>query len=418
VGNGVPTGHTKHNTEQNQANGNENCYQQLFYLEECFSSYLFLLAFIRLGFRNPQGIEESTRRENEVDLINSFDLKAVSMKTLLWIFVLGFVGAGNELATAQDIIKPYRFQEFEAQVHKVKVPNNEEKLATVTVNVGNMYITYFIDRYSPYLSNLIAAAEKPPRDVQKPAFLFNTEIRAPGGEWIKSVRPLPRREISEAQKAASNAEFEQLLTTRYSYVPTLTREQDLQSHYNSMEDFLHKQKLKDCFRRAHLWSHSLETNYGVKGFKVFIFYTRSMTAPIDKDWWYHVAPMYRVEKTLPSGEKTVQEMVLDPQFPGDLGKSAVTVDRWVENFSKKTPCRYTNDFYDFFNHQFSAQCYVMKVPMYYYGPADLELIRLRDKLERPHPRQDLRFNSWNFEDLVKAREEVKVKWNWKPEEEE
>lgn len=148
------------------------------------------------------------------------------------------------------------------------------------------------------------------------------------------------------------------------YTPTNHAENEISRFWRSLRTDL---KNKDCYRRAHLWSYSLDRNYGVKSSKIFIHYTDKFNRELDNlgregglsffkkkfwdadgvsrrtrsmvrsniTWDYHVAPLIKV------GDK---EMVLDRTLPlpydavypytenqaWNLKTRPATAEEWVE----------------------------------------------------------------------------------------
>lgn len=143
-----------------------------------------------------------------------------------------------------------------------------------------------------------------------------------------------------------------------------------------------------CFKRAHMWSYDMWSKLGVQSEKLFIFYTKRYAILEDFEWWFHVAPMVTV-----AGE----EYVMD----GTFMTKPITVKEWKDYFIKtdKITCPVIDKYQDFENNQWNRLCYLMKVPMYYFSPLDIEA---RDKkgIERNH---------WILEELQDARKAFK---NW------
>lgn len=144
-----------------------------------------------------------------------------------------------------------------------------------------------------------------------------------------------------------------------------------------------------CFKRAHIWSFDMWSKLGVSSQKIFIFYaSRFVMLEDDADWWFHVAPMIKVQGV---------EMVLD----GTFMKKPVTVAEWKNHFirSEKVNCPIINNYsaYQAEGAQFKKLCYLMKVPMYHFSPLDIEARDLKG-IQRNH---------WVLDELQDARRAFK-----------
>ncbi|MFP5385289.1 MAG: protein-glutamine glutaminase family protein [Bacteriovoracia bacterium] len=143
-----------------------------------------------------------------------------------------------------------------------------------------------------------------------------------------------------------------------------------------------------CFKRAHMWVYDMWSKEGIFSEKIFIFYTKRYAILEDFDWWFHVAPMVTAGGT---------EYVMD----GTFMTKPITVKAWKDHFikSEKITCPVIEKYQDFEDNQWNRLCYLMKVPMYYFRPLDIEN---RDKkgIERNH---------WVLEELQDARRAFK---NW------
>lgn len=144
----------------------------------------------------------------------------------------------------------------------------------------------------------------------------------------------------------------------------------------------------ECFKRAHMWTYDMWSKLGIYTEKIFIFYTKRYAILEDFEWWFHIAPMVTV-----AGE----EYVMD----GTFMEKPITVKEWKDFFIKsdKITCPEITKYQDFENNQWNRLCYLMKVPMYYFSPLNIEN---RDKkgMERNH---------WVLEELQDARKAFK---NW------
>lgn len=144
----------------------------------------------------------------------------------------------------------------------------------------------------------------------------------------------------------------------------------------------------ECFKRAHMWSYDMWSKMGVFSQKIFIFYTQRYFWLEEFDWWFHVAPM-----VIAGGE----ELVLD----GTFTEKPMPVKEWYDFFMKtdKITCPEVSNYQDYEKSHWNKLCVVMKVPMYYLSPLDIEN---RDK------RGELK-NHWVLPELQDARRSFK---NW------
>lgn len=143
-----------------------------------------------------------------------------------------------------------------------------------------------------------------------------------------------------------------------------------------------------CFKRAHMWAYDMWSKLNIQSEKLFIFYTKRYAILEDFEWWFHVAPMVTA-----GGE----EYVLD----GTFMEKPITVKEWKDHFikSNKITCPVIDTYQEFENNQWNRLCYLMKVPMYYFSPLNIEN---RDKKGQER-------NHWVLDELQDARRAFK---NW------
>lgn len=166
---------------------------------------------------------------------------------------------------------------------------------------------------------------------------------------------------------------------------------DLQSDDDAMRIFSSMlndgdRRRSQCFKRAHIWAYDMWSNLGIYSEKIFIFYTQRYIQLEDFEWWFHVAPMVNVKS-----KETV--------FDGTFMAKPVSVQEWQQHFikSKKITCPLIENYSAYENHQWNRLCFLMKVPMYYFTPRDIEN---RDK-------KGIRKNHWVLEELQDARRAFK-----------
>lgn len=142
----------------------------------------------------------------------------------------------------------------------------------------------------------------------------------------------------------------------------------------------------ECFKRAHMWSFDMWSKLGIQSQKIFIFYTSRYKTLEDEKWWFHVAPVI-----VSNGV----EYVLD----GTFMEKPITVKEWQHFFikSENITCPLIDKIADYENGQQRRLCYIMKVPMYYLSPLDIEN-RDNKGLEKTH---------WVLSELQDARKAFK-----------
>lgn len=192
------------------------------------------------------------------------------------------------------------------------------------------------------------------------------------------VRRIQPNEIDTRTRDLNHFQYNQLRDV----APT-----DLQSLENVTSIFKKMVTVKDsnysqCFKRAHMWAFDMWKDQGIKSEKLFIFYTRRYVELEDFKWWFHVAPMVTAGGV---------EYVLD----GTFMDKPMTVEAWKNYFikSNKITCPVVDKYQDYENKQMSRLCFLMKVPMHYFRPADIEA-RDKEGAER---------NQWKLSEIQDAR---------------
>lgn len=148
-------------------------------------------------------------------------------------------------------------------------------------------------------------------------------------------------------------------------------------------------RFSECFKRAHMWAYDMWSNLGIRSEKIFIFFTKRYAILEEFEWWFHVAPLVSV-----AGE----DYVLD----GTFMSKPVPLKEWKDYFIKSSEitCPMIDRYQEFEEHQWSRLCYLMKVPMYFLSPLN---IQNRDK-------RGVDRNHWVLEELQDARKSFK-KWD-------
>ena len=202
---------------------------------------------------------------------------------------------------------------------------------------------------------------------------------------MTGIRPVGPGEVDQATLDLNHFQYNALRK----FAPTdLQSPKDAQEIFDTMLNDGDKRR-SQCFKRAHMWSFDMWSKLGISSEKIFIFYaSRYIMLEDDADWWFHVAPMVTVKG---------QQMVLD----GTFMQKPVTVPEWKSFFirSEKVNCPVITDYKKMSapNAQYTKLCYLMKVPMYYFSPLDIEN-RDTKGIER---------NQWVLEELQDARRAFK-----------
>lgn len=144
------------------------------------------------------------------------------------------------------------------------------------------------------------------------------------------------------------------------YLPTrLSSVNEAQALFNGLEGGLNG--LSQCYKRAHVWSHSMYARNGVYSMKAFIFFSPSYQRRFDYEWWFHVAPMVYVGN---------QPYVLDPTFMDQ----AVSLTAWSNSFAQyaSNGCSHVNSYQEYERERNYTDCVIMTVPMFYWQPLSIE----------------------------------------------
>jgi hypothetical protein len=136
-----------------------------------------------------------------------------------------------------------------------------------------------------------------------------------------------------------------------------------------------------CFKRAHVWSFDMWSQFGINSEKIFIFYTKRHILIDQTDWWFHVAPMVTLNN---------EKFVMDKTFL----EKPVQLRKWKDMFiNPNNTCPIINKYDEFDKHQWKRLCYLMAVPMFHFSPADIE--------ERDN--KGVMRTSWIMEELQDAK---------------
>jgi Glutaminase len=202
---------------------------------------------------------------------------------------------------------------------------------------------------------------------------------------ITNIRPAIATEDQDVNKFAYSADRKVVTSDLGSYA----KAQEL------FDDFMNEsdKRRSECFKRAHIWSYDLWSKKNLTTEKIFIFYTERYNAYENgekRQWGFHVAPLTKINGV---------DYVLDATFL----RKPVTVKEWMAHFIKSPniTCPMIDKYSDYENDkvQWSRLCFIMKTPMHYFSPADLQE---RDK--------GVQRNHWLMEELQDSREMFK---DWK-----
>lgn len=129
----------------------------------------------------------------------------------------------------------------------------------------------------------------------------------------------------------------------------------------------------ECYNRAHVWAVEEFQKSQLNSLKLFLFFTRKYIRNYRYKWWFHVSPMILVN----DGPSTSAK-VIDRRF----AKSPLDVKKWTDMFIySRSNCPIAQKYSDYSNNQYSEDCYLMPVSMFYWQPRDMERFE-RDGFEK------------------------------------
>lgn len=134
------------------------------------------------------------------------------------------------------------------------------------------------------------------------------------------------------------------------------------------------QSESQCYNRAHVWSWEMLTKHQVRSMKTFLFFTRKYIRRYNFEWWFHVAPYVYVRE-----DGKIKEKVMDYRYT----HSPVSMKAWTDIFMhNNAECSEVTKYTDYeYTRADPAKgwCMLLKVPMYYYQPIDLEALDKKSK---------------------------------------
>jgi Glutaminase len=207
-------------------------------------------------------------------------------------------------------------------------------------------------------------------------------FKSRGSNIMTQIRRVERSEVNPNDFDLNHFQYNQLRK----FAPS-----DVQSYENVNTIFTNllndgDKSRSQCFKRAHMWAYDMWSELGLSTQKIFIFYTQRYIQLEDFEWWFHVAPMVVANNT---------EYVLD----GTFMSNPISVSDWQHSFikSENITCPLIENYKTYEEGQFKRLCYLMKVPMYYFSPLDIENRDLKG-IEKNH---------WELEELQDARRAFK-----------
>jgi hypothetical protein len=141
-------------------------------------------------------------------------------------------------------------------------------------------------------------------------------------------------------------------------------------------------RTSECSDRAHIWSHD-EFNYsGTKSMKAFVFFTDSYIKSVRLKWWFHVAPMYKV-----NNRGIIQDMVMDFRYTN----RPMTVKEWTDQFVyTKRSCKVTTKFSEYDVNPQTENCYLIFESMHYKLPGEIHEQELSGRYKKETTEFELR----------------------------
>lgn len=122
-------------------------------------------------------------------------------------------------------------------------------------------------------------------------------------------------------------------------------------------------RVSECSDRAHVWAHDEFKRSGTKSMKAFVFFTASYINSVRFKWWFHVAPMYKVQDG-----GSIKDIVMDFRYT----ERPLTVKEWTDRFVyTKRECKVTTRFSEYDVNPQTENCYLMFDSMHYRLPGEL-----------------------------------------------
>lgn len=132
-------------------------------------------------------------------------------------------------------------------------------------------------------------------------------------------------------------------------------------------------RISECSDRAHVWAHDEFKKSGTKSLKAFVFFSTNYINSVRFKWWFHVAPMYKV-----NNKGTIQDLVMDYRYMD----RPVTLREWTDQYVyTKAPCKLTKKFSDYEVTPQTESCMVIVESMHYRIPAEIHDQELRGRFK-------------------------------------
>jgi hypothetical protein len=128
---------------------------------------------------------------------------------------------------------------------------------------------------------------------------------------------------------------------------------NLWSSFKEMDNF-------HCYRRAHVLSYQM-SKMEINSMKVF--FLRGDKLRMQMNWYYHVAPLVYY-----NGEGIVLDRA--------LLEGATFLEDWLKAFGDEHQCLEVKSMDEYREKKVYQYCLYLIVPMYYYGPLDLEELNI------------------------------------------
>ncbi len=173
--------------------------------------------------------------------------------------------------------------------------------------------------------------------------------------WVKKI-------YSSLPKKLDHLSLRKITEERPNFEATLVPDMNeaLEIFNRSNSDY---KRNSECSDRAHVWAHEEFKYSGTKSLKAFVFFTASYINSVRFKWWFHVAPLYKVNHM---GD--VQDMVMDFRY----SHGPQTVKEWTDQFVyTKRSCKVTTKFSEYDVNPQTENCYLIYESMHYKIPGEI-----------------------------------------------
>jgi len=140
----------------------------------------------------------------------------------------------------------------------------------------------------------------------------------------------------------------------------------------------------ECSDRAHIWAYDEFINHQIFSQKIFIFFTASYINKHSFKWWFHVAPMIKVQEN-----NSIQEYVLDYRYAHE----PLLLKDWSDLMvHSKRSCKWTTKFSEYDINPQTEDCYFIKESMYYRLPSDLSFKETHQQFKTEFRRSEINYS--------------------------